>query len=52
MIRRTVWAVFSAFVLGAAIAFAVSLLRRPASAPDAGLSGYDAPEPPDGPFAA
>ena len=62
MIRRTLWAVLSAFVLGAAIAFAVSLLRRPprveagglvgGSGGPTGLSGYDAPHPPDGPQAA
>jgi hypothetical protein len=48
LIRRLAWAVLSAFVLGALIAFAISLLRRPA-----GLdrSGYLAPEPSEGPDA-
>jgi hypothetical protein len=49
MIRKLVWAVLSAFVLGALIAFAISLLRRPAST---AASGYQAPESHEGPTAA
>jgi hypothetical protein len=46
--RRLVWAVGSAFVLGALIAFAVSLLRRPSPSDP---SGYLAPVPGGSPFA-
>lgn len=49
MIRKLLWAVLSAFVLGALIAFAISLLRRPKRTPG---SGYHAPEPHEGPTAA
>ncbi len=41
------WAVLSAFVLGALIAFAISLLRRPAGVDP---SGYIAPNPSEGPY--
>lgn len=46
---RVLWAVAGAFVLGALIAFAISLLRRPSSEQ---LSGYEAPDPQEGPSAA
>lgn len=49
MIGRLLWAVAGAFVLGALIAFAISLLRRPA---DRQISGYRAPDPHEGPSAA
>jgi hypothetical protein len=49
LIRRFIWAVLSAFVLGALIAFAISLLRRP---PGVDPSGYRAPEPSAGPTSA
>ena len=45
----TAWAMLTAFVLGALIAFAFSLVRQP-RALDA--TGYDAPSPADGPQAA
>jgi hypothetical protein len=47
--RRLVWGLLSAFVLGALIAFAISLLRRPAGVDP---SGYLAPQPGEGPTAA
>lgn len=49
MIGRVLWAVAGAFVLGALIAFAISLLRRPV---DRQTSGYRAPGPHEGPTAA
>jgi hypothetical protein len=49
MRRRTVWAVIGAFALGALMAFAVTLLRRPQTVD---VTGYDAPSPADGPQAA
>ena len=48
MIRRLALAVLSAFVVGALIAFAISLVRRPAGVDP---SGYLAPEPSEGPNA-
>ncbi len=47
--RRLFWAVLSAFIVGALIAFAISLVRRP---PQFAGSGYEAPTPVDGPTAA
>ena len=47
--RRLAWAVLSAFVLGALIAFAISLLRQPRAID---MTGYDPPSPADGPQAA
>jgi len=49
VIWRGLKAVAAAFVLGALIAFAISLLRRPSSSP---ISGYEAPDPHEGPTAA
>jgi hypothetical protein len=46
--RRLLWAVVSAFALGALFAFAVSLLRRP---PASDASGYHAPARGDDRFA-
>jgi hypothetical protein len=49
MIVKLLWSIVSAFVLGALIAFAISLLRRP---PNPSASGYLAPDPSEGPTAA